>query len=375
MASSDFEDPFDQRMDSSLRRRIHSPGQSSFNNPIMIEDDDRSSSGSSTNTGETRNAMTIWKLLSPRFYLTLIWNSIHSATFASVFVVLLIWASIFIYITFYFIYIPSLDLSRSIHFQFHSDCDPVFRHHPEVNSFLSNQEPRIHGQKFEGKCKLPEAIVQLGQYRSPTLFAKGQQYRIRVDLDLPDSDVNIRQGMFMIQLSLLDANNQVIVSSSRPAIMTHRSLPVKLIHTFFSWPLYITGVKRESEQLEILLIEDYVDGIRSNTGPASSAKVTLVARDVQVYYSTLSIQANLTGLRHYMVNWPILTALFGVATIFAFLSLITICSINRVVRDESADTELIFPDDSVTDGESLSKSEPLDEDERLEDPDSTVNDE
>jgi seipin len=196
-----------------------------------------------------------------------------------------------------------------------------------------------------------------------------------VDLNLPDSEVNMRQGMFMIHLTLLDSNNQVIVSSSRPALMTHRSIPVKLIHTFFSWPFYLIGIKKEAEQLEVPLVEDYVDGIRSNKGPASSAKVVLVARDLQVYSSTLSIQANLTGLRHYMVNWPILTALFGVATIFAFLSLITICSINRVVRDDSADTEMIFPEDSMNSFESNNESlERHEEEERQQDPDSTVND-
>jgi hypothetical protein len=143
-------------------------------------------------------------------------------------------------------------------------------------------------------------------------------------------------------------NNKNIITSSRPAMLTYRSLPVKLIHTLFSWPLYLTGFRRESEDLHVPLIEEYTDGTRPAHGPASIARVELIARDLQVYSSTLVITAHLTGLRYYMVNWPILTALFGIATIFAFLSLVTICSINRVVRDDSADTEIIFSDDLIS---------------------------
>jgi len=303
---------------------------------------------------------TLWSLLSPRFYLSVIWNTIHSATFASVFVILLMWASIFIYITFYFLYIPSLDLSRSIHFQFDADCDA--------------QSVSWNGKSLEPPCRHPAALIPLGQYKSPTLFAKGQQYRIRVDLSVPDSEVNHRQGMFMVKLVLMDAKERTIVSSSRPAMITFRSHPVKLIHTFFNWPFYVIGVKRESEDLHIPLVEEYIDGTRPNHGPASIAKVTIIARDIQIYSAVLTIQANLTGLRHYMVNWPILTALFGIATIFAFLALITICSINRVVKDDTADTEILFPgeEDSRESATPEPDSSVKNDQDNAQSPDSTV---
>ena len=313
-----------ESMESSLRRRLQqgipAAGSEGQRRSPFDDMDDASSQSSVEERFRFSN------LFSISWYLSVIWNSIHSATFASVFVILLMWASVFIYITFYFLYIPSLDLSRSIHFQFDSDCSLSLDH----------------------KCSIPHADIQLGQYKTPTLFAKGQQYRIRVDLNLPESNVNKEQGMFMIRLSLRDMNSKNIVTSARPSMLTYKSLPVKLIHTLFSWPLFLTGFKRESEDIQVPLIDDYVDGTRPAHGPASSARIELIARNLQVYSSTLIIQAHLTGLRYYMVNWPILTALFGIATIFAFLSLITICSINRVVRDDSADTEIIFSDDLIS---------------------------
>ena len=336
-------------MESSLRRRLQGlpsaslmerlPGTGSgpgSSGGIMVH---RGAAGayasddlSSSSSDEDAERFHLSNLFSPSWYLSVMWNWIHSATFASVFVILLIWASIFMYITFYFLYIPSLDLSRAIHLQFDSDCDQA-----HLQRSASSHNPH--------KCSLPHAVVPLSQYRSPTLFAKGQQYRIRVDMVIPDSPVNRDQGMFMVRLTLTDAQERKIITSSRPSMLTYRSLPVKLIHTFFSWPAYLTGLKRESEDMQVPLIEEYVDGTRPNHGPAATARVELVARDLQVYSSSLIIQAHLTGLRYYMVHWPILTALFGIATIFAFLSLVTICSINRVVRDDSADTEVIFADD------------------------------
>lgn len=316
-------DPFQsiESAESSLRRRLQgltAGGHQSISRHQSIDPESDSESEPDSDRFHVLN------LLSPAWYLTTAWNTINNMAFASIFIILLVWASIFIYITFYFLYIPSMDLSRAIHLQFDSDC-------------------------HDTKCSNPYAVVQLAQYRTPTLFAKGQQYKLRVDLNMPDSPVNSQQGMFMIKLSLLDPNNKNIVTSTRPGLMTYRSLPVKLIHTFFSWPLYVLGLTRESENLQVTLIEEYVDGTRPSLGPASAARIELLARDLQVYASTLTIQANLTGLRYFMVNWPILTAMFGIATIFAFLSLVTICSINRVVRDsDAADTEIIFSDDLIS---------------------------
>ena len=53
------------------------------------------------------------------------------------------------------------------------------------------------------------------------------------------------------------------------------------------------------------------------------------ARSVQIYWADLRIEANLTGLRFYMVHWPLSTAILGISVFFALYALITICSIDR----------------------------------------------
>lgn len=37
----------------------------------------------------------------------------------------------------------------------------------------------------------------------------------------------------------------------------------------------------------------------------------------------------MTGLRYYMVHWPLSTAILGISVFFALYALITICSIDR----------------------------------------------
>lgn len=48
-----------------------------------------------------------------------------------------------------------------------------------------------------------------------------------------------------------------------------------------------------------------------------------------MYWADLRIEANLTGLRYYMVHWPLSTAILGISVFFALYALITICSIDR----------------------------------------------
>ena len=310
---------FDDDYQQVLRRRT-SAFYDESGQPLPSNRDQQGYSAYLTESTDDRSSsFTFWNLFSPYWYLSIAWNFIHSATFASVFVILLIWASIFIYITFYFLYIPSLDLSKSIYFNFDSSCAGI-------------------------ECSNPKAIIPLTEYRNPTLFAKGQQYRIRVDLTVPDSEVNSQQGMFMVKLTLFDANNKEITTAKRPSMLTYKSFFVRLIHIFFNWPFYIVGFSREDEKLKVSMIEEYVDGTRSRAGPAQIAEVELISRDIQIYDSTLVIQANLTGLRYYMVNWPIITAMFGIATIFAFLSLVTIFSINRVSKEETTETQVLYGD-------------------------------
>lgn len=188
-------------------------------------------------------------LFSPTYIILFMWNTFHRASFVSIFVIVLLWASVFLYVSFYYLYIPALDVSHAIHFQFDTVC--------------------------QEKCTVPFAEIQLNQYKAPNFFAKGQLYKIRVDLALPESDINWDQGMFMVKLSLYDTQQRLVQYSARPSILQYKSPLLRYLSIAVYWPLLVTGLKHETQHMVIDLMEDYIDGVRAQVGSATSAKIEL----------------------------------------------------------------------------------------------------
>ncbi|RWS31603.1 seipin-like protein [Leptotrombidium deliense] len=241
----------------------------------------------------------------PRFVILLMWRSLRRLTFVTILVVTIVWSSTFIYITLYYLYVPDVLHKKVINFQFDSEC-------------------------LE-KCLHPYAEVPLSDHKTPTIFSRGQQYIFTVNLHLPESDVNWEQGMFMVKISLYDVNQKLIKSISRSTILHYKSPLVRIISVLAYWPLLITGFRHEEQFLTVPITENYIDGIYPGLGNAVFARVFLEARHVQVYSSTLIIEANLSGLRYFMVNWSITCAILGIFSIMCFLSMVTVLSVYRIV--------------------------------------------
>ncbi|KAI1309406.1 Seipin [Halotydeus destructor] len=296
--------------DVSFRNRfLANANQAGSVSSINSEEFDRQlNSAMYSNDQESELEFKLVDVFSPKKIILFLWRTLHRATFGTIFLLVLLWASVFMYISFYYLYIPALDMTHSVHFQFDSICTD--------------------------KCTLPMANIYLSQYKSPTFFVKGQQYRVGVELDLPESDTNWDQGMFMLKVELFDTNMNLITSASRPAILQYKSPLLRVLSTVVYWPLLVTGLKSETQHLSIPLIESFADGLKPKAGSAAMAVVTLEARTIQVYSSTLLISANLSGLRYLMVNYPLLTGLIGVSTIFGFLTMITICGVYRIVSED-----------------------------------------
>lgn len=160
---------------------------------------------------------------------------------------LIIWSSAFIYLTFYYIYIPISTYQHLINFQFDSDC-------------LKD-------------CNHPYAEVALNDYKTPFLFAKGQSYKFLVELDLPESNVNWDQGMFMLRLQLIDEKGNLISDTATSSILQYKSPLLRIITLIFYWPFLIFNFKQEAQHLSIPLHKNYIDNIIQGKGPAILAKL------------------------------------------------------------------------------------------------------
>lgn len=201
---------------------------------------------------------------------------------------LVLMTSIFIYLTIYNIYIPKVHHQKQVHFEFDTKCSNV--------------------------CPNPSANISGNAFR----LYSGQSYRFLLSLDMPESEVNWKQGMFMINLSIKSyLYQEPFVNASRPAILKQKSRLTRWLHSLFYMPLIVLGFKHEMQTVDVTLIDNYYDG------SFDIAALQLVARDIQVYSATLHIYANLSGLNYYMYNWPISSAFVGVSTLSSFMGLLS----------------------------------------------------
>ena len=202
---------------------------------------------------------------------------------------LVLMTSIFLYLTIYSAFIPKVHHSKRVHFEFDTKC--------------------------ADNCKNPRAEVTCKQFQ----LHRGQSYRFSLSLDMPESEVNWKQGMFMINVNLISPSGKILHTSSRPAILKQKSRVTRWLLSLAYWPFVLLGYKNEMQTVDVQLIDSY------NEGPITKASLELVARNIQVYSASMHVYANLSGLSYYMYNWPVSSAIVGVMTLTSFISMVGTC--------------------------------------------------
>ncbi|KAF9584712.1 Berardinelli-Seip congenital lipodystrophy 2 (seipin) [Lunasporangiospora selenospora] len=217
-------------------------------------------------------------------------------TFVSTVVLaLLIGTSFSAYLGFYWLYIPQRGHVGQVHLQY--------------------GRPSVPGEIRAG----PVATVDFsngGKYRN---ILRGEQaYDVSVDLRVPTSESNVALGNFMVTVSLLKENGETLVTSSRPAILTYESLPVRLLRTAWkSIPLVLLWSKEE-QVLKVSILENYIE---NPSNPIARAFVQVSNANLQIYGSTIHIDAHFHGLRYLMYYYKTSTAAVFMA-IFIFWEVI-----------------------------------------------------
>ncbi|PZC72497.1 hypothetical protein B5X24_HaOG211094 [Helicoverpa armigera] len=229
--------------------------------------------------------------------LTSVKELMYRVAIVTLFVTVILWLSIFMYVGFYNIYMPNVTHVRPVHFQF-KPCEDK-----------------------SGICSYPYAYVQLT--KASNILMPKQPYRIKLVLEMPESQVNKDLGMFMVCVQMRAKGGYLVSSSCRSAMIRYRSLLHHIMRTFVLSPLYLGGVDEEKQQLRVELFSDFED---DPDKPATDAYVELQSRFAQVYSSELHVQAHFTGLRYLMFNWPKISAIFGICTNLFFVSLVFVLS-------------------------------------------------
>ncbi|KAG8181379.1 hypothetical protein JTE90_025926 [Oedothorax gibbosus] len=222
---------------------------------------------------------------------------IFKFSFISLTCCVLLWFSVFSYGLLYYLYIPSIAHIKPVHLIYDSRC---------IKDKL---------------CAFPFHNVTLVETGHHDLLSRGQAYAIELALEMPESERNIQQGMFMIHLDMLSEKGEVLKTSRRPALLHYRSPLFKTIFTLFFVPALLAGTVEEKQSLSVPLFEKYVENCHQ---PTFYAFLEIESTEVEVYSCSLRIHAQFTGLRYMMYYWPMLSAIVGIGTNFFFISIIVI---------------------------------------------------
>ncbi|KFB43523.1 AGAP003143-PA-like protein [Anopheles sinensis] len=209
-----------------------------------------------------------------------------------------VWASIFLYLYFYYSYMPSVLHMKDVHLNIREckdsavDCKP----YPTANVALTNH------QRF---------------------LMVGQPYKIILNLEMPESEQNGKIGMFTVCGTLKDYQQEEITSSCRMSMLHYKSDLLKTILTVVFAPLLVFGYREEKQLVTVELFSHFLD---DSNQPATNIDITIQCRDIQLYSAELHVIANFTGLRYLMFNWPVLSAIIGITTNLFFILIVCLLS-------------------------------------------------
>ncbi|XP_036444898.1 seipin [Colossoma macropomum] len=215
--------------------------------------------------------------------------------------VLLLWVSVFLYGSFYYSYMPTVSFSTPVNYQYRTDCEPA-------NSVL---------------CSFPMANVSLLKNGREQVMMYGQPYRVSLELEMPESPVNEQLGMFMVKMSCYTKGGKTMSTVARSAMLHYRSSLLQTLSTLLFSPLLLTGMSEQKQLIEVELFSDYKS---DSYHPTIGAVIEIQSRRVQIYSAQLRIHAYFTGIRYLLYNFPLTSAVIGVASNFTFLSVIVLFS-------------------------------------------------
>uniref|UniRef100_A0A8C1JCC0 Seipin n=1 Tax=Cyprinus carpio TaxID=7962 RepID=A0A8C1JCC0_CYPCA len=221
-------------------------------------------------------------------------------------ILLVFWVASFLYGSFYYSFMPTDNFITPVYFYSRTDC------------------PSPH----HSVCSFPVANVSLlknGKHQV-TIFDlsnDGQPYQITLELEMPESPANQELGMFLVKMTPYSKAGQIVDVSARSAMLHYHSSLLQALGTVVFSPMLLTGA---SEQKQPVIVELYSEFKDDSYKPTVGAVIEIHSQHIQIYRAHLYIFAHFTGIRYLMYHFPLISALIGVMSNFAFLSLIIVLS-------------------------------------------------
>ncbi|XP_063233746.1 seipin [Bacillus rossius redtenbacheri] len=229
----------------------------------------------------------------------------------------IVWFAVFLYVAFYYTYMPTMSHIRPVHLQFRS-CEAE-----------------------KGICSYPSAHVELTNKQQ--LLMVGQSYKMILNLDMPESPANKDLGMFMVCAELRDKHGTLVERSCRSAMLHYRSTILHVLSSLLFSPMFLLGSREEKQRIVLELFSDFRE---DQNHPVTDIFVEVQSRHAQVYAATLSVVAHFSGLRYAMFHWPLLSAAVGVTANLCLVLLVCGLSWFHLGRPRPEPGPAAEPDDS-----------------------------
>jgi seipin len=225
---------------------------------------------------------------------------------------LLVWLAIFMYVAFYYAYVPTISHERPVFLKFRA-CD--------TNSCGSGNG--------KGMCSFPSAHIKLTERQR--LLMLGQPYKIHLDLEMPESPANRDLGMFMVCADFHGSGGKVLANSCRSAMLHYRGYLLDTLYKLVFSPFFVFGSSEEKQNIHVELFSDFEE-IESE--PVTDIFIEIQTTHIEIYSAKFLINARFTGLRFLMYNWPIFSAAIGITSNLVFIAIVCMVSWYQIINSE-----------------------------------------
>lgn len=241
-------------------------------------------------------ALRVAKILFNFFYrriegpLKLLKSSVVNASVLFGFIFAAVIGSILLYSAFNMIYMPAITHMRPMNMQFKA-C-----------------------METNGQCSFPQAHVTLTEKQR--LLMQGQEYKVKITIDMPESPKNQDLGMFMICSELRDSDYFARANTCRSAMLEYKSPSIRVIQKLITLPMILAGFMEENQSVSVEIFTKYVEDVDH---PITDVFVEIQSHQIEFYKVSLHITANFSGLRYLIHNFPLLSAFFAISVNFVML--------------------------------------------------------
>lgn len=187
--------------------------------------------------------------------------------------------------------------------------------------------------------------IEVGKKRGLHVIPPNHKLQVTVMLTLPESEYNRNLGVFQVRVDFLSAEYRRLASASRTCMLQFKSMPIRLLLTFFKMAPLVAGYLSESQTLNV-----HFSGFTEGDEPTACLKVTIEQRAEyrpgagipEIYASSLILESELPLVKRILWYWKKTVFIWISMTVFLMELVFTLICCRPIIlprvrpRDGSA---------------------------------------